>query len=815
MTPLRFCMFAIFALAARLTAAGEQLPDLASASQPLADGVPQVAVVRLRNFLRGDLTQPEREAATVKLSEALLAAEQPDEALKVLRDANVPDSAELKFLRAQANAALRRWPEALALYQQAASDVRFAFQVDARCGEAESLRALGRIDDALRAFEGLQNDKRRGTLARMRLVELMIEKQDVDGAERMLKRVRPKLLAERKERRFLAGRVELAKGNREGAIDRFKSIVRTPGGAAHSVLIATLLAMADAHLQEKTPAAGDDFLEDFIEHYPTDRDLPVLFAKLDQLYAAGRNQSRHELGRWAHDEAQPRRALSLWYLARAELRMGHRDLAREAFRRLEASRPDLPELAEAFMEHARLELEDSRFDEALAVLAAARLLQPPAPLSERIDLLAGRIEYLAKRSEVAATRFQNLAKTRSGGGSGAALYNASVAWLQAGDAERAAQVAQSVEPSSRGELLLERGLVAASRGGKQAAELLQSFVRDFPQHARVAEGWVALAELAFHAAPPRLEEARAHLARAVERRPAGAAAERADYLAIWIDDAGFGADESKVIAGATQFLQKFPDSALSFDVRLKLAETYFRRQDFASAQTQFEILAQRNPASPEAEKAQFFAAQSAMQSMGAESLDRALLLFDQVVKKNGELKWAARNEQAVIERKLGKPQDAITFYDEVARGDAKPAEKREAICGKADVLYEMGVNDPENYRRAMALYDELAGQKDASAHWRNQALFKKGMCLEKLNVPAEALATFYRIVEDDGRGERQREYFWFYKAGFNAARLLEEDSKWQPAAAIYEKLAFAGGGRSEEAKSRLNRLRLEHFLWDQ
>ncbi|MFN2509711.1 MAG: hypothetical protein ABR589_13190, partial [Chthoniobacterales bacterium] len=87
-------------------------------------------------------------------------------------------------------------------------------------------------------------------------------------------------------------------------------------------------------------------------------------------------------------------------------------------------------------------------------------------------------------------------------------------------------------------------------------------------------------------------------------------------------------------------------------------------------------------------------------------------------------------------------------------------------------------------------------------------------CLEKLHMPTEALATFYQIVEDESRPGRQREFFWFYKAGFNAARLLEEDSKWQPAAAVYEKLAFAGGGRSEEAKSRLNQLRLEHFLWE-
>jgi hypothetical protein len=43
--------------------------------------------------------------------------------------------------------------------------------------------------------------------------------------------------------------------------------------------------------------------------------------------------------------------------------------------------------------------------------------------------------------------------------------------------------------------------------------------------------------------------------------------------------------------------------------------------------------------------------------------------------------------------------------------------------------------------------------------------------------------------------------------------MLEDDSKWESAAAIYEKLAAASGSRSEEAKERLNRLRLEHFLW--
>ena len=200
--------------------------------------------------------------------------------------------------------------------------------------------------------------------------------------------------------------------------------------------------------------------------------------------------------------------------------------------------------------------------------------------------------------------------------------------------------------------------------------------------------------------------------------------------------------------------------------------------------------------------------------MGAHSLDRAIVLLDQVVRLNGDLKWPARNEQAVIERKMGKPQDALLLYDEVLKSDdARPSEKREALCGKGDIFFEMGGSDPKNYRRAIEIYDQLASEKEESIHWRNQALFKKGLCLEKETNRAGALATFYTVLENDMRPDRPPELFWYYKAGFNAARLLEDDSKWESAAVIYQRLAAADGSRSEEARARLNRLRLEHFLW--
>jgi tetratricopeptide (TPR) repeat protein len=434
----------------------------------------------------------------------------------------------------------------------------------------------------------------------------------------------------------------------------------------------------------------------------------------------------------------------------------------------------------------------------------------------RIDFLSAQAQYLAGRFDTATAGFEQIAQ-RDSRWAKAALFNASSGWLQVGNHTRFIADYNQLEKEggdeqSRADLKLEEGLMQAAKGDKKAVTSLQRFIHDFPKNPRVSEAWVGLAELAFHSSPPRLDEARKNLNHAVESRPTAAAAERADYLGIWVEEAA-GGNESKVIELGKRFLEQHGQSQFAREVRMKLAEVYFRRQDFANAQTQFEIIAQQNPNDPLAEKALFFAAESAMSSMSEHTLDRALVLFDQVVQKNGTMRWAARNEQAVIERKLGKPKDALALYDEVLKSDAGATEKREALCGKGDIFFEAGATDPSSYQRAIEAYDQLAADKEGSIHWRNQALFKKGLCLEKKGDRAGALATFYRILEEESRPGERRELFWYYKAGFNAARLLEEDSKWESAVAIYDKLVAAGGGRSEEAKARLNNIRLEHFLW--
>ncbi len=813
------CAVILFAVGPNAQAA-ERALDLVSASQPLLQGVPEVAVGRLQQLLRTNLGPQEKRLVQLKLGEALVAAGDGEAALKILADPQLRNIGAAKFWQGQAFATLERWAEALAAYDQVVRTEKDAsLRADSIFGKAEALRALNRKDEALRMLEMLFDDQRWALRARFRATELLLDKHDPMSAANVLSKARPQSALEKQERRFLRGRIEVELQHPEKALALFETILKKSEQAHHSLVIGALFAISDVHLQLKTPEAADDVLEDFIEHHPVDPELAKIFAKLDQIYATERKPSRSELTRWSHDPAQPRRAFAQWYLARAELQAGHRAAALENFRTFVNTAPKRADLIDGYLQFAELQRVDRQFNDALATLERTRALRPDANQLAEIIWLAAEVHYAAKQFEAAAQEFEKAAHSGSVARNDA-LFNASLGWLQVANDSRFSADYKELSASANGDeslanLLLEQGLVQASQGNAKAADSLRAFVRDFPKSKRVSEAWVALAEMAFHESPPRLEEARADLTHAMELQPTDIARERADYLRIWIEDAAAKVDEGKVVSLANQFIHDHPASGFIPDVRMKLAEAYYQRQDFANAQTQFELLVRHEANGPFAEKALFFAAESAMASMGPTSLERALSLLNEVVGKDGELKWAARNEQAVIERKLGKPQDSLALYDEVLKGNAKPGEKREALCGKGDIYFEMGTAAADNYKRAIENYDQLISDADAPPHWRNQALFKKGVALEKLGNQTDSLATFYRVLENEGKPGRPREFFWFYKAGFNAARLLEDESKWDSAAAIYQKLTAAEGTRSDEAKARLTQLRLEHFLWEQ
>jgi tetratricopeptide (TPR) repeat protein len=259
---------------------------------------------------------------------------------------------------------------------------------------------------------------------------------------------------------------------------------------------------------------------------------------------------------------------------------------------------------------------------------------------------------------------------------------------------------------------------------------------------------------------------------------------------------------------------------------MKLGQVYFRNEDFANAQTQFETLAQENPSDPLADEALILAGQSSVRGMSAGGIVHALDLFSRVAKGAGPLRLYARQEQALLEVREGHYKDAVIIYDDILRSNPDTALRLASLCGKADCLVaNEGEPSPsptvpaasgtDSCAAAMTLYDQISTDPDVTAPWRDQALYKKGRCLNKQGLVDQALAAFYDVLNTPATtAQQQPDFFWFEKAGYDAAAILEARSQWPGAISILEKVARAGGPRSTAARKRADQLRLEHFVWD-
>ena len=474
-------------------------------------------------------------------------------------------------------------------------------------------------------------------------------------------------------------------------------------------------------------------------------------------------------------------------------------------------------------------------------MAAKRLAAEDADLRAEIELRDGLTQYEQGEQVQAGQLFESAAnlspRLRQ-----VSTFNSALAWLNQGNFERfwgdySAFSDAHGDDISRAELRLEEGLVQARRQQPAAAETLKRFLQEFPGSPREAEAHLALAELVFNpdqknASPQVIEQAGTYLqaANAVPTSPDTAT--HTEYFEIFLKDAETPRDDEKVISLAQDFCRYHADSPLYPEVLMKLAQVYYRREDFAHAENHFIALAKQQfaqlPVGPYAETALFLAGRSAM-GMGAlvaGAVDRALDHFEKVARAGGPLKLYARQEQAAIKQSTGHEDEAIRLYDNILESDPDPELREAALCGKGNNLRFLGTKgDTQKLEQAVSVFDRLAALPNVSPEWRNQALYNKAKTLEVLihndespDRHAEVLETYYDILEKTAAAH-DHEYFWYYKAGFDAAAIFEEQAKqdptrWKQAIAIYEKMVKFGGPRTPEAAARIKHLRLEHFISD-
>ncbi|MFY8215951.1 MAG: tetratricopeptide repeat protein, partial [Chthoniobacterales bacterium] len=193
------------------------------------------------------------------------------------------------------------------------------------------------------------------------------------------------------------------------------------------------------------------------------------------------------------------------------------------------------------------------------------------------------------------------------------------------------------------------------------------------------------------------------------------------------------------------------------------------------------------------------------------AVERSIELYEEVAQSDSPLAARSRLDQATIYNLLGRHEEALVLLERLAANPEDLDVQLAARMKLGDTQFALGAKNPTKLNDAIRVWEEIASA-DVPVSDRNEALTKAATAYEKLGEFDAALSGYYRVIESSESG--LPEYFWYYKAGFDAARLLESEGRWKEAMVVYRKLADAGGPRAGEAEARVKHLRLENFIWE-
>lgn len=768
-----------------------------SASVALSEGFPAIALQKLVSAYPTILKGGADAKATLLYADALLQAGDAPAALELLvRDAKRLGNEGL-FLKAQSLATLGRWGEALVAYRSCAAAKPSDRTRQAQIGAARMVNNLGDSPAALailrEAADWPEGPEKR--IALFDAAEIELAKGEPTLARARLDNLTPVTEEEKSRHAFLMAQFSLRAKDGVSAMKWFSQVnARGPAEA-----VAGTTGRAQALVLSGDLPAAEVLLEAFITSHPHAPGLEQVFSILDLVYAR-QGESLGELPRWSSmQEDSLRQRLARFYMALAETqdRMPSRSL-----RLIEEAAPDgksNPVVTEAVLEGDQGQITQEQAAEILRLL-------PHAEQSPRADYLRGLALAARGKLSEAATAF--LYAARDGGLAEVALFNASLAELPTrSGSEGAFHVLQNKFPSSdwipiyRLQAAFQDARRANVNGSNALRQLAQSNSSAVSQSARIA-----LAELRYEQGD--LAGASQELQRISTNAtdPARHAA-----LEVFLSDTGETSAQAGTIAAARTFLSTYPSSESEADVRMKLGEILYRKGDYAAARVELESLARKFPKSGLHEIALFLAGQATARLLISDAPSQAMALFEEVASLKGTLAQKARFEQAVLQSAQGHRKEAILILDGILA--SKPDTEMQILSRieKGKTLY--AENNPATYKAAIAEWKSVVEDPSTFAPWRNEALTRMGAAYEKLGNVEAAIATYYDVLKNPQ--VKEPEYFWFYKAGFSAARVLEAQSSWSEAIGIYEQIAAVKGPRAEEARARVNKIRLENFLWDE
>ncbi|HSJ00923.1 MAG: tetratricopeptide repeat protein [Verrucomicrobium sp.] len=798
----------------------------------------EVAALKLERLLNDKsvaLSRQDEAALSERMVDALVRARQVPKALLALSLFKVP---EATFWKAQCFILQHRFREAEeALRTALAGNTKY--QNEARMALGQVLIAEGREIPGRKEFKELMEAKD-PEVARAAFMYWNESEILADRAPNVLRRFG----MERKdvETEFLKACAWLKTGDGKQAeilLRRILPLITQD----KDLQDAATVRLAEAYARQGRQRTAERELVRFLEHAPESRYYEQAFALLLDVNPPEETDARDRLIAWsAMPEPRGRHALALFYLGQWLADHGQPAQAVGFFETFVALHPNHVREGEALRSLMSL-YGTMGADRRVLELANVWRTRFGTGGEDTVDYLTALIRFARKEYREASVQFEKSGHAAIDFVQGKrALYNAAVAAFLGGDQARyqkcltqlrtaipkgeddedsaSANKSPSDQEDPVARLLLEKALHLTAQHDPKAEAALQEFVRAHGDHPRAVEAHLAMAELCLLDLPVRSKAAQQalDLASAIPNLD-DAWQEKIDYTRMWLAEAS----EAYAVVAKTGlgYLERWKTSPRRDQVRMKVAQAFYRLEDFSNAGIQFEELVEEQTESPYAEVAQFYAGKAAVALLTPAGMEKAISLWEEVVNRNGPLAREAQRQQALAKRRQGNEVDALAVVNSLLTSKPGPTgnELFSLLIEKGELLMILTRKDPKYLDQAREVFTFITQDTTATRAWRGQAGFLLSQCQLQAGKLPEALEACSDVVESClnptlARALTPEEYVWLYRSGFAALDVLKSRQEWEAAARLADRLASAGGDRSESAKQEGTRIRLEHFIWD-
>ncbi len=132
-----------------------------------------------------------------------------------------------------------------------------------------------------------------------------------------------------------------------------------------------------------------------------------------------------------------------------------------------------------------------------------------------------------------------------------------------------------------------------------------------------------------------------------------------------------------------------------------------------------------------------------------------------------------------LRRAVSDFENAVLYYEKAAKRRPSSLLEYAALGAAGDARFAMAskADDPSKYHAALSLYEDLLSREDLPLRFRAMALYRKGRCLQLMNLDEEALKCYRELLYQLPPGEASRrpgERLWCVKAVENMVDIASQ-----------------------------------------